>query len=192
MPRKHYLVWCFSPPLSPPPIQGRQPGLTTELMQHLSDHSVAIPSKSETTKRIWLVGSPPTTTKWRVLGSFQVDFMRKFGYVPAGDDKADFTFTAETLKEKLKLVQKFGALPQTGRLDQATLKVRKLFLSNPFDWFRPPVGYAYLLVHILGRRTILSRGKSLFTKRFLPWRLRGASAYDLRPRVNRLYLGIWA
>lgn len=55
----------------------------------------------------------------------QLEFMQKFGYLDqtAGPQAIS---TGDTLIAALKLVQEFGGLEQTGKLDNATLKVCRL------------------------------------------------------------------
>ena len=54
--------------------------------------------------------------------------MKQFGYLPQGDNESDFIFSADTLSSKIKLVQKFGRIPQTGEIDEATIEV-SFFIS---------------------------------------------------------------
>ncbi|KAK7067992.1 Matrix metalloproteinase-15 [Halocaridina rubra] len=50
-----------------------------------------------------------------------VKFMQQFGYIPKGDGDADFIFTSEALEKAIKRMQKFGNIPQTGVVDNATV-----------------------------------------------------------------------
>ena len=61
------------------------------------------------------------------ISSFsQIDFMRKFGYLEAGNPSAAETlYTEDVIREALKDVQKFGGLKETGILDKRTRAVRK-------------------------------------------------------------------
>lgn len=50
--------------------------------------------------------------------------MKKFGYIDSDNGEAEALFTEEGISEILKTVQKFGAIEETGVIDEATLKVR--------------------------------------------------------------------
>lgn len=56
-----------------------------------------------------------------------LEFMQKFGYVEKKsenvEEDADFVFTPQSLEEALLRVQEFGGIPQTGKLDEATVKL---------------------------------------------------------------------
>ncbi|XP_037802924.1 stromelysin-3-like [Penaeus monodon] len=52
-----------------------------------------------------------------------VKFMQKFGYIPQGDEEADFLFSPGTLEASIKRMQKFGSIPQTGVIDNATIEL---------------------------------------------------------------------
>ena len=49
--------------------------------------------------------------------------MRRFGYLEKGSAEAEALISEKTIVEAVKLVQKFGALPETGIIDAATAKV---------------------------------------------------------------------
>lgn len=64
----------------------------------------------------------PTTRPGSPLHA--LEFMKKFGYVEnKGDNDTDFVFTPQALEEALLRVQEFGGIPQTGELDEATVKL---------------------------------------------------------------------
>lgn len=55
-----------------------------------------------------------------------MNFMRKFGYLEASSSSTTETlYHEETIIAAIKNMQKFGALNETGVLDNATLKVSK-------------------------------------------------------------------
>lgn len=49
--------------------------------------------------------------------------MKKFGYIEDDDENSGALYTEDGISETIKNVQKFGALTQTGVLDNATLAV---------------------------------------------------------------------
>ena len=49
--------------------------------------------------------------------------MRQFGYLEQGTPDSEALYTHDAIVDAIKNVQKFGALPQTGELDNATLEV---------------------------------------------------------------------
>lgn len=49
------------------------------------------------------------------------DFMRKYGYIPDDGDNSAALFTEDGLDTVIKEIQKYGALKQTGKLDNDTL-----------------------------------------------------------------------
>jgi hypothetical protein len=50
--------------------------------------------------------------------------MRQFGYLEGGTPDSEALYSEEAIIEAIKNVQKFGDIPQTGKLDNATLEVR--------------------------------------------------------------------
>lgn len=54
---------------------------------------------------------------------FQLRFMRRFGYLDQNPDDSEALYHETAIVEAIKNVQKFGALNQTGKLDQTTLDV---------------------------------------------------------------------
>ena len=53
----------------------------------------------------------------------QIDFMRRYGYLDAGPSDSEALYDDAAIERALKKVQKFGAISQTGRLDEDTMKV---------------------------------------------------------------------
>ncbi|XP_045475029.1 matrix metalloproteinase-17-like isoform X2 [Harmonia axyridis] len=56
-----------------------------------------------------------------------LDFMKQYGYLKADKENSAALYTEDGLSEAIKTVQRFGALKETGRLDNATLKL----MSSP-------------------------------------------------------------
>ncbi|XP_067132303.1 matrix metalloproteinase-2-like [Centruroides vittatus] len=54
-----------------------------------------------------------------------VDFLTKYGYLPQSDLQTGNLRTESQLKEAIKLMQRFGNIPQTGVIDNMTLKLMK-------------------------------------------------------------------
>ncbi|XP_049287319.1 matrix metalloproteinase-2-like [Anopheles funestus] len=52
-----------------------------------------------------------------------IDFMRRFGYLEKGPSQAEALYSGDAIVDAIKHVQKFGALTETGVLDQATIKL---------------------------------------------------------------------
>ncbi|XP_044753989.1 matrix metalloproteinase-25-like isoform X2 [Coccinella septempunctata] len=52
-----------------------------------------------------------------------LDFMKQYGYLKADKTTSAALYTEEGLSETIKTVQRFGALKETGKLDNATLKL---------------------------------------------------------------------
>lgn len=52
-----------------------------------------------------------------------VRFMRQFGYLESVTPEAEAIYAKDTIRDALLLVQKFGAIEQTGVLDEATLRL---------------------------------------------------------------------
>lgn len=55
--------------------------------------------------------------------------MKQYGYLKADQTTSAALLTEDGLSEVIKKVQKFGALQETGTLDNATLKVRKKYVK---------------------------------------------------------------
>ncbi|KAG7157008.1 matrix metalloproteinase-17-like [Homarus americanus] len=84
-----------------------------------------------------------------------VKFMQQFGYVPKGDNDTDFLFTSQSLEEAIKRMQRFGNIPQTGLIDNATLVLMEtprcgLPDMDPQDFLDKP--------HIRRKRYIVGSG----------------------------------
>ena len=52
--------------------------------------------------------------------------MRRFGYLESGPSDSEALYDDAAIERALRRVQKFGAISQTGRLDEETMKVKKL------------------------------------------------------------------
>lgn len=50
--------------------------------------------------------------------------MKQFGYLEQGTPDSEALYSEEAIVEAIKNVQKFGDIPQTGMLDNATLQVK--------------------------------------------------------------------
>ncbi|GFG29462.1 hypothetical protein Cfor_02853 [Coptotermes formosanus] len=50
-------------------------------------------------------------------------FMRQYGYLEQGTPDSEALYNEEAIIEAIKTVQKYGAIPQTGKLDNATLQL---------------------------------------------------------------------
>lgn len=51
--------------------------------------------------------------------------MKRFGYINSGPNTADALYTVEGFKQAVQQMQRFGGLPETGELDEATLNLTK-------------------------------------------------------------------
>lgn len=49
--------------------------------------------------------------------------MKRYGYLEEGDGESDALYSEAGISEVVKLVQKFGNIPQSGIIDNDTLKV---------------------------------------------------------------------
>lgn len=49
--------------------------------------------------------------------------MRQYGYLQQGTPDSEALYNEEAIIEAIKTVQKYGDIPQTGKLDNATLQV---------------------------------------------------------------------
>lgn len=54
--------------------------------------------------------------------------MRKFGYIEYDDGESEALYTEDGLSTIIRQIQRFGAIPETGVIDNATLKARILNL----------------------------------------------------------------
>lgn len=55
----------------------------------------------------------------------QFAFMRRFGYLDANPTDSEALYSEDAVIDAIKLVQKYGGIPQTGAVDDETLKVYK-------------------------------------------------------------------
>lgn len=55
----------------------------------------------------------------------QEDFMKRFGYIDSGPNTADALYTEDGFKKAVQEMQRFGGLPETGELDEATLNLTR-------------------------------------------------------------------
>lgn len=53
----------------------------------------------------------------------KIDFMRKFGYLDKGTSKTESLYHEDAIVSAIKNMQKYGALNESGILDNETLKV---------------------------------------------------------------------
>lgn len=58
--------------------------------------------------------------------------MKRYGYLAPDTDTSAALYSEEGLSNIIKDIQKFGAVPQTGKLDNATLHVH--IVSNATTW----------------------------------------------------------
>lgn len=58
--------------------------------------------------------------------------MKRYGYLARDTDTSAALYSEEGLSNIIKDIQKFGAVPQTGKLDNATLHV--YIVSNATTW----------------------------------------------------------
>jgi hypothetical protein len=58
-----------------------------------------------------------------VLFYFQLKFMRQYGYLEQGTPDSEALYNEDAIIEAIKTVQMYGDIPQTGKLDNATLQV---------------------------------------------------------------------
>lgn len=63
--------------------------------------------------------------------------MKKFGYLNEDNGLSSALYTEQGISNIIKSVQKFGDIPQTGLVDNATLKVPKALPFIPFydTWY---------------------------------------------------------
>ncbi|XP_071453471.1 matrix metalloproteinase-17-like [Hetaerina americana] len=69
--------------------------------------------------------SAPTPAEGDDSAVAAVRFMRRFGYLESLTPEGQALYSNGTIREALLLVQKFGAIEQTGRLDEATKQLMK-------------------------------------------------------------------
>lgn len=49
--------------------------------------------------------------------------MKKYGYIEEGNGDSEALYTEEGLSKIIKTMQKFGGIKETGKIDNATIKV---------------------------------------------------------------------
>ncbi|GIY18335.1 matrix metalloproteinase-24 [Caerostris extrusa] len=110
-------------------------------------------------------------------------FMKQYGYIGSGPDNADALYTEEGFKMAVEQMQKFGGLPQTGVLDEATINLTR----------SPRCGVPDVISHHRSKRYIL--GPTAWRKRNLTYFLANWSP-QLQQGVTRSKLakafGLWA
>lgn len=76
----------------------------------------------------------------KLIFTVQLSFMKQYGYIDEGLEDAEALYTETGLKEVIRKIQNFGAIPETGILDEATVEVHFFNVSNffvhLFDSFR--------------------------------------------------------
>lgn len=65
--------------------------------------------------------------------SSKLNFMRKFGYLESRPSTSSALYREDAVIAAIKNVQKFGAINETGVLDNATLKVGWIMLIDGFQ-----------------------------------------------------------
>lgn len=63
--------------------------------------------------------------KFKYPPSEALDFMKKYGYLEQDDGASEALYTEEGISNIIKTMQRFGAIEQTGKIDNATLKLMK-------------------------------------------------------------------
>ena len=58
------------------------------------------------------------------IGKYQLDFMKKYGYLSPGDSNSAALHTEESISRAIKQMQLFGGIFPSGKLDEDTLKVK--------------------------------------------------------------------
>ncbi|XP_066996162.2 matrix metalloproteinase-25 [Anabrus simplex] len=70
---------------------------------------------------------PTTTTAAPVTPDIPsveaIKFMKRFGYLDPGIPDSDALYSEDAIVEAIKTVQKFGAIPETGKLDNKTIEL---------------------------------------------------------------------
>lgn len=63
--------------------------------------------------------------------------MRKFGYLEQGTEDSEALYSEEAVVDAIKQVQKFGAIPQTGVVDNATMQVCTIYTQEELSlvWY---------------------------------------------------------
>ncbi|GBM71020.1 hypothetical protein AVEN_56660-1 [Araneus ventricosus] len=94
-------------------------------------------------------------------------FMKQYGYIESGPDDADALYTEEGFKKAIQQMQKFGGLPQTGELDEATLNLTKT----------PRCGVPDVIEHRRSKRYVIGSGA---------WKKRNITYFFRRHRSGHL------
>lgn len=66
--------------------------------------------------------------------------MRRFGYLEKGPSQAEALYSEDAVVAAIKNVQKFGALPETGRLDRRTVRLMSAPRCGVMDQIGGEVG----------------------------------------------------
>ncbi|KAK9890647.1 hypothetical protein WA026_012006 [Henosepilachna vigintioctopunctata] len=103
-----------------------------------------------------------------------LDFMQQYGYLKKDRNTSAALYTEEGLSDALKVVQRFGAIEETGKLDNATLKL----MASP-RCGNPDI--------IQGKRTKrFTFGSEGWNKRYITYYIANWSSRLGEERVNRL------
>lgn len=62
----------------------------------------------------------------------QLDFMKHYGYLAPDKDTSAALYSEEGLSSVIKEIQRFGAIPQTGKLDNATVQVCIYYILSTY------------------------------------------------------------
>ncbi|CAG9819280.1 unnamed protein product [Phaedon cochleariae] len=65
----------------------------------------------------------PAATKFKIPSHEALDFMKRYGYVQDDDGESEALYSESGISNIIKNIQKFGAIEQTGVIDNATLKL---------------------------------------------------------------------
>ncbi|CAL1271166.1 unnamed protein product [Larinioides sclopetarius] len=110
-------------------------------------------------------------------------FMKQYGYIESGPDDADALYTEEGFKKAIQQMQKFGGLPETGELDEATLNLTKT----------PRCGVPDVIQHRRSKRYVI--GSGAWKKRNITYFLANWPP-ELEPELTRSKLakalGLWS
>ncbi|KAF8766645.1 Matrix metalloproteinase-17 like protein [Argiope bruennichi] len=110
-------------------------------------------------------------------------FMKQYGYIESGPGDADALYTVEGFKKAIQQMQKFGGLPQTGELDEATLNLTKT----------PRCGVPDVIQHHRSKRYVI--GSGAWKKRNITYFLANWPP-ELEPQLTRSKLakalGLWS
>ncbi|XP_063921209.1 72 kDa type IV collagenase-like [Zophobas morio] len=87
--------------------------------------------------------NPPENAK--VPSPKVLDFLKKFGYIEEDDANSGALYTETGISETLKIVQRYGAIEETGVLDNATLHLMSSPRCGVRDIVKPKRGKRYVL-----------------------------------------------